>query len=84
MGKKYDTSDFDCGMIKITRQGGFNISETADLVRIQRIRGHVFMVGFYQALMVFIIFCRDGRVFMLFGNMHIPNVVSSLFGCFRV
>ena len=34
--------------------------------------------------MVFIIFSLDGRVFMLFRDMHIPNVVSSLFGCFRV
>ena len=26
----------------------------------------------------------DGRVFMWFRDMHIPNVVLSLFGCFRV
>ena len=51
------------------------------IVRIRRIRGHVFMVGCnvcYQALTVFIIFCLDGRVFMLFGDMQIPYVVSSL------
>ena len=55
-------------------------------VRIWRIRGHVFMVGYYlcyQALTVFVIFCLDGRVFMLFRDMHSTNVVSSLFGCFR-
>ena len=30
-GKKCDLSDFDCGMIVCARQGGLNISETADL-----------------------------------------------------
>ena len=38
----------------------------------------------YHALMVFVVFRLDGHVFMLSGVMHIPNVVSSLFGCFRV
>ena len=37
-----------------------------------------------HALAVFVIFSIDGCVFMLSGVMHIPNVVSSLFGCFRV
>ena len=31
-GKKCDLSDFDCGMIVGARQGGLNISETADLL----------------------------------------------------
>ena len=37
-----------------------------------------------HALAVFVVFNIDGRVFMLSGVMHIRNVVSSLFGCFRV
>ena len=32
MGKKYDLSDFDLGMIVGARQGGLSISETADLL----------------------------------------------------
>ena len=32
MGKKCDLSDFDRGMIVGARQGGLNISETADLL----------------------------------------------------
>ena len=30
MEKKFDQSDFDCGMIIDDRQGGLSISETAD------------------------------------------------------
>ena len=37
-----------------------------------------------HALAVFVIFSIEGLVFMLSGVMHSPNVVSSLFGCFRV
>ena len=37
-----------------------------------------------QALTVFLVFNLDGSVFMLSGVMHIPNVMSSLFGCFPV
>ena len=33
---------------------------------------------------LFVVFSIDGRVFMLSGVMHIPNVVSSLFGYFWV
>ena len=41
----------------------------------------MFVVMLWWCLFYFTI---DGRVFMLSGVMHIPNVVSSLFGCFRV
>ena len=34
MGKNYDLSDFDHGMIVGARQGGLNISEAADLLLI--------------------------------------------------
>ena len=37
-----------------------------------------------HALVVFIIFCIDGLVFVLSDVMHSPNVVLSLFGCFQV
>ena len=37
-----------------------------------------------HALVVFIIFSIDGLVFMLSDVMHSPNVVLSLFSCFRV
>ena len=30
--KKFDISDFDCGMMVSVRQGGLNISETVDLL----------------------------------------------------
>ena len=38
----------------------------------------------YHALAVFVVFSLDCTVFMLSGVMRSPNVVSSLFGCFRV
>ena len=38
----------------------------------------------YHALAVFVVFSLDCPVFMLSGVMRSPNVVSSLFGCFRV
>ena len=39
MGKKCDLSDFDRGMIVGVRQGGLNISETADLLGFSRANG---------------------------------------------
>ena len=36
MGKKCDQRDYDCGMIVGARQGGFSISEIADLLGFSR------------------------------------------------
>ena len=44
----------------------------------------LFCLWFCNALAVFIIFCLDGHVFMFIQAMHLPEVLSSPFGRFRV
>ena len=85
--RTYLYNDYKMGGIKLINIKALNLSLKAS-VRIWGIHSHVLMAlnvyVCYQALTVFVVFCLDGRVFMWSGVMHIPNVVSSLFGCFRV